>query len=133
MKCYPNIYYRAFDDIDETTGEKKGLLAKGTTTEWKPADGETVNTPIDTRIYPESYNIEPQYEEGGDTVSFTVEPGQRIVLDPNGDTRRNLQIWADYPIDMPSPEELEAEGKTVTVVDAANGDNLAASYDTDAL
>lgn len=90
-----------------------------------------VNTPIDTKIYPESYNIEPQYEEGGDTISFTVEPGQRIVLDPNGDTRRNLQIWADYPIDMPTVEELQAEGKTVAVVDASNGDNLAASYEAD--
>ncbi|HIU58373.1 MAG TPA: discoidin domain-containing protein [Candidatus Ornithomonoglobus merdipullorum] len=120
-----------FDDIDETTGEKKGLLAKGTTTEFTPADGATVDTPIDTRIYPESYNIEPQYEEGGDTISFTVEPGQRIVLDPNGDTRRNLQIWADYPIDMPTVEELESEGKTVAVVDASNGDNLEMSYDAD--
>ena len=120
-----------FDDIDETTGQKKGLLAKGTTTEFKPANGAMVNTPIDTKIHPESYNIEPQYEEGGDTINFTVEPGQRIVLDPNGDTRRNLQIWADYPIDMPTVEELQAEGKTVAVVDASNGDNLAASYDAD--
>lgn len=120
-----------FDDIDETTSQKKGLLAKGTTTEFKPANGAMVNTPIDTKIYPESYNIEPQYEEGGDTINFTVEPGQRIVLDPNGDTRRNLQIWADYPIDMPTVEELQAEGKTVAVVDASNGDNLAASYDED--
>lgn len=128
-----------FDDTDEKTGLKKGLLKKGTTTPFR-ADGseegasdvQTVDMPIDTRIYPESYGIEPEYEEGGDTIDFTVNPGQRIVLDPNGDTRQNLQIWADYPLGIPSPEELEKSGKTVTVIDAAEGDSLeSAGYDTD--
>lgn len=84
-----------------------------------------------TSIYPASYGIVPEFEEGGDVITFTMKPGQRVVLDPNDDSRRNLHIWADYPIDLPAVEELESQGKTVTVVDASEGDNLAESYDTD--
>lgn len=124
-----------FDDTDETTGNRKGLLAKETTDKFTPADGAEVDTPIDTRIYPASYGIEPEYEAGGDTISFTVKPGQRIVLDPNGDTRRNLQIWADEPMKMLDlntvTDGATPDGKTVTVVDASNGDTLAEAYNTD--
>ncbi|MDO5398341.1 MAG: hypothetical protein Q4G33_10465 [bacterium] len=116
-----------FADTDEATGKRKGLLAEGTTEEFT-TEGTTVNMPVDTRVYPESYGIKPQYEAGGDTINLTVKPGQRVVLDPNGDTRRNLHIWADEPVDIPSVEELQNEGKTVSVVD---GGELADSYDTD--
>lgn len=131
-----------FDDMDEATGKKKGLLKQGTTTKFRAdgsAEGEsnvqTVDMPIDTRIYPESYGIVPEYEEGGDTISFTIQPGQRIVLDPNGDTRRNIQIWADEPVKMLDlnivTDGTTPDGKTVTVVDASNGDKLAEAYHTD--
>ena len=84
-----------------------------------------------TAIYPASYGIVPEFEEGGDVITFTMKPGQRVVLDPNDDSRRNLHLWADYPIELPTVDELKSEGKTVTVVDASQGDNLAESYDTD--
>ena len=84
-----------------------------------------------TSIYPASYGIDLDYEEGGEIITFVMKPGQRIVLDPNDDSRRNLHIWADEPIELPTVEELEAEGKTVTVVDASKGENLAESYDSD--
>lgn len=85
----------------------------------------------ETAVYPKSYNIDLDYEEGGYTINLTVKPGQRVVLDPNGDTRRNLHIWADKPIQLPTVEELEAQNKSVTVVDASNGDKLEQHYDTD--
>ncbi len=85
----------------------------------------------ETKVYPESYGIDLDYQVGGNVITLTVNPGQRVVLDPNGDTRRNLQIWADKPINFPTVEELEAQGKSVTVVDASKGDDLAASYTTD--
>ncbi len=85
----------------------------------------------ETKVYPESYGIEPHYETGGNIITLTVNPGQRVVLDPNGDTRRNLQIWADEIMQLPTEEELKEQGKTVTVVDASKGDKLAQQYDTD--
>lgn len=85
----------------------------------------------ETKVYPESYGIDLNYEEGGNVIALTVEPGQRVVLDPNGDTRRNLQIWTDEIMTLPTEAELKAQGKTVTVVDASKGDDLQTSYDTD--
>lgn len=78
----------------------------------------------ETKVYPESYNIELDYEIGGNIKTLTENPGQTIVLDPNGDTRRNLQIWANEILNIPSKETVEAQGKTVTVYDSANGDTL---------
>lgn len=82
----------------------------------------------ETAVYPESYNINLDYQTGGNVIKLIVEPGQRVVLDPNGDTRRNLQIWADEPMDIPTVEELEQQGKSVKVVDAQNGDKIDESY-----
>lgn len=81
----------------------------------------------ETKLYPKSYGIEPEFEVGGNVITFTVNPGQRIVLDPNDDSRRDLHIWADEPIDIPSVDEVEAQGKTVEVIDAEKGDNLHSS------
>ncbi len=85
----------------------------------------------ETAVYPKSYNIDLDYEIGGKVIDLVVKPGQRVVLDPNGDTRRNLQIYADTPIRIPGVDELEAQGRTVTVIDAAKGDTLQDRYDTD--
>lgn len=85
----------------------------------------------ETKVYPESYGIDLDYEIGGNIITLVVEPGQRVVLDPNGDTRRNIHIWADYPIDIPTEDEIKAAGETVTVVDAAKGDVIDTSYNTD--
>lgn len=64
-----------------------------------------------TAIYPASYGIVPEFEEGGDVITFTMKPGQRVVLDPNDDSRRNLHLWADYPIELPTVDELKSEGR----------------------
>ena len=85
----------------------------------------------DTAVYPESYGIELDYEPGGRDITLTALPNQRIVLDPNGDTRRNLQIWSGEIMQLPTVDELKAQGKTVTVVDASKGDTLEQSYNTD--
>lgn len=84
-----------------------------------------------TAVYPESYGIELDYTEGGNIITFIAKPNQRIVLDPNGDTRRNIQIWTDEIMTLPTPEELEAQNKSVTVVDAEKGDTMQLSYDSD--
>ena len=85
----------------------------------------------ETAVYPKSYGIELDYEEGDNVMTFTAQPNQRIVLDPNGDTVHNLQIWIDDIMTLPAPEELEAQGKSVSVVDASAGDQIQLSYDTD--
>lgn len=85
----------------------------------------------ETAVYPESYGIDLDYTIGGNIITLTVMPKQTVVLDPNGDTRRNLQIWAGEILELPTEEEISAQGKTVTVVDASKGDTLASSYDTD--
>lgn len=85
----------------------------------------------ETAVYPKSYGIDLNYTEGDNVITFTAEPGQRIVLDPNGDTVHNIQIWIDEIMTLPTPEDLEAEGKSVSVVDASAGDQIQLSYDTD--
>ena len=83
----------------------------------------------DTTINPASYNIEPEYEEGSKIMTFTVEPNQKLVVDPNGDARHSLHVFANSLIEPLGEDDLE--GKTVTYVDASAGDVLQSEYDTD--
>lgn len=82
-----------------------------------------------TTVNPASSNIVPEYEEGSKIMTFTVQPGQKLVVDPNGDTRHSLHIFANDLLDL--PDEKDLEGKTVTYVDASRGDTLQTEYDTD--
>lgn len=82
-----------------------------------------------TTVSPASYGIEPKYEEGSKVMTFTVQPNQRLVVDPNGDARHRLHLFVNEL--LPLPDESELEGKTVAYVDGSNGDTLQAEYDTD--
>lgn len=80
-----------------------------------------------TKIYPASYNIQPQYEQNSKVMTFTAQPNQRIVVDPNGDTRHSLHVFANKVLELPSEKDLE--NKSVTYIN--DGDALQAQYDTD--
>ncbi len=84
-----------------------------------------------TAVYPKGYGTELRYVEGTKTVSLTAEPNQSLVLDPNGDTRHNLQIFANELIPIPTVDELEKQGKTVACVDGSKGDSLRNRYTED--
>ncbi|MCI8403804.1 MAG: discoidin domain-containing protein [Clostridia bacterium] len=86
----------------------------------------------ETKVYPESYGISLDYTKGDNVITLTARPNQTIVLDPNGDTRRNLQIWANEIMTIPTEDEVKAQGKSVTVYDAsAEENNTIKSCDTD--
>lgn len=82
-----------------------------------------------TEVNPASEHIMPDYAADSNVMTFTVEPDQKLVVDPNGDVRHSLHIFAN---DLPDlPDEKELYGKTVTYVDASRGDTIKESYDTD--
>lgn len=84
----------------------------------------------ETAVYPESYNIDLDYEIGGKVITLVANPNQTIVLDPNGDTRRNLQIWACDMMNIPAVEDVKAQGKTVAVY-TPNTKDIPKSCDAD--
>lgn len=85
----------------------------------------------ETSVYPKSYGTELEYTGGSDTITLTTEPNQNLVVDPNGDTQHNIHIYAGEIPDLPTDAELKAQSKSVTYVDAAEGDILQSQYDTD--
>lgn len=82
-----------------------------------------------TSVNPASCNIEPKYEKDSKIMTFTVQPNQRLVVDPNGDTRHSLHIFANTQLKL--PDENALKGKDVTYVDASKGDILQREYDSD--
>lgn len=88
-------------------------------------------SPLDekTAINPASANITPKYDENSNVMTFIANPKQRLVVDPNGDVRHSLHVYANEIIHIPTEEELR--GRTVTYIDASKGESISYSYDTD--
>ncbi|MGN0243221.1 MAG: glycosyl hydrolase family 28 protein [Lachnospiraceae bacterium] len=85
----------------------------------------------ETVVNPMSANVIPAFSADSNVLSFVVRPNQKLVVDPNGDPRHSLHIYANNLPDFPDEDELK--DKTVTYVDASKGDTLQWQYDTDVI
>lgn len=82
-----------------------------------------------TVINPQSENVQPVFQEGSNVMSFTAYPNQRLVIDPNGDTRHSLHVFANKMLNMPDDSDLI--GKSVAYVESQSGEEISYSYDSD--